>query len=220
MIEVSLFQFSLSEIYPSSLAFNVLIFSIALAVVSLFIWYFYRSISKRNLINLDLDQYNTSDHPFFSKLFALLLYLVEYIIVMPLLIVLWFAGLSIVLLVIAKERPTHEILLIAAAIIGAVRILAYFHGEISKDLAKLFPFITLSVFLLSPGELNYEQMLSKVYEIPALFNNILSFVLVVLLIEVVLRLFYSIFLFWASEGGEEEARMALAKQSIKSEEDN
>lgn len=214
MIGVANFLVSLSDLLGNSLPFDVLMFSIALAIVSLFIWYFYRSISRRNLIKLDLGQYNRSEHPFFSKLLAMFLYLVEYLVIMPLLIILWFAGLSIVLLVIAKERPTSQILLIAGSIIGAVRILAYFHGEIAKDLAKLFPFITLSVFLLSPGELKFDQILPKIYEIPTLLSNILYFVLVVLGIEIVLRLFYTIFQFWASEVGEEEA-IAEVKKNIK-----
>ena len=58
-----------------SLAVQVLIFSIVLAVVSLFIWEFYKSTSKRNLIKLNLSKYNVSEHPLTSKFLATLLYL-------------------------------------------------------------------------------------------------------------------------------------------------
>src|SRR3989344_2438759 len=126
-----------------SLILNVLFLAVVLAVISLFIWEFYKSTSKRNLIRLDLKKYNYSEHPFVSKILAIALYLIEYIIIIPFLIILWFTGLSIVLLLIA-ERPINEILFISAALIGAIRILAYYKVEMSKDLAKLFPLITLS----------------------------------------------------------------------------
>jgi len=111
-----------------SLAVQVLIFSIVLAVVSLFIWEFYKSTSKRNLIKLNLNKYNVSDHPLTSKFLATLLYLLEYMIIMPLLILLWYAGLSIVLLLVASGRTVDQVLLLSAVVIGAIRILAYFKG--------------------------------------------------------------------------------------------
>src|SRR3989344_1832016 len=75
------------------LALNALLLIIVLAVISLFIYKFYNSISKRNLIELNLRQYNYSSHPIASKFFAILLYLLEYMVIMPFLILLWFAGL-------------------------------------------------------------------------------------------------------------------------------
>ena len=74
----------LPEIFNQSMALNVLLFAVILAVVSLFIWKFYRSTSKMNLIELNLSKYNQSEHPLAGKFFALILYLLEYIIIMPL----------------------------------------------------------------------------------------------------------------------------------------
>lgn len=198
--------------FSRDLAADVLVLAATLAIASLFIYKFYKSVSKRNVIRLNLRKYNTYEHPLASKLFAMILYLLEYLVVMPILIILWFAGLSIVLLVIAKERLPGDILLISAAIIGAIRILAYVRGEIAKDLAKLFPFITLSVFLLSPGEFTFELVLAKIRTIPLLLSDILSFVLVVVVIEIVLRVIYTIYDFWRSEGGREEAVAEVLKE--------
>jgi hypothetical protein len=185
--------------FDPSLGVNVLLLAVILTIVSLFIWEFYKSTSKRNLITLDLRKYNTSEHPLFSKLLASFFYLLEYLIVMPILIAFWFTALSVVLLLIAEDRPVSEILLIAAAMITAIRILAYFKGEISKDLAKLFPFIALSFFLLSPGELNFIDVTSRFQEIPDLLGHILSFVFVIFMVEIVLRIFYAFYEFWRSE---------------------
>jgi len=206
-----------SLFFDSSLAANVLLLSAALAIGSLFIWKFYKSTSRRNLIKLNLYKYNTSEHPLANKLFAMLFYLIEYIVIMPLLIILWFAGLSIVLMLIATERSPNEILMISAAMIGAIRILAYIKGEIAKDLAKLFPFIALSFFLLEGVSDFRSVFISKVSEIPSLFSNILSFILVVVVIEIILRVFYTIYEFWRSEGGRDEAVQEVLEEKAKEE---
>ena len=110
---------------------------------------------------------------------------------MPFLISLWFAALSIFLLLIA-ERAAGQILFITAALIIAIRILAYSHTEISKDLAKLFPFITISVFLLSPASFEFNNVLLRLGEIPSLFSNLFFFLIVMVGVEIIMRLTYTL----------------------------
>ncbi|MBU0466348.1 MAG: hypothetical protein KJ718_06160 [Nanoarchaeota archaeon] len=206
-----------SLFFDRALAVSVLVLAVTLAVAALFIFKFYKSISKRNLIALNLNKYNTSEHPIMGKLFAMVLYLLEYIVIMPVIIVLWFAALAIILLLIAKEQSIGYILWLSASMIGAIRILAYIRGEIAKDLAKLFPFITLSIFLLSPGEFNLNVIIEKVRTIPDLLTHIFSFIFVVLVVEIILRVFYTVYEFWRSEGGKEEAVVDVVKEKIDEE---
>jgi len=199
-------DFDLSGGFLSSVAFNrelavsVLVLSATLAVASLFIFKFYKSLSKRNLISLNLYKYNTSDHPIAGKLFAMLFYLLEYILLIPFLIMLWFAGVAIFILLVSSEGLAVEyILWISAALIGAIRILAYIKPEIATDLAKLFPFTTLSFLLLSAGKFNLDILFANLQAIPSLFGHIFSFVLVVLVVEIVMRIIYTLYEFWKSE---------------------
>ncbi len=183
-------------------ALQVLIFAILIALISVFIWYFYKSLSERSLIKLNLNQYNRTEHPTGYKFIASLFYLLEYIIIMPFLISIWFAALSIIILVIADERSIVQVLTLTAAMVLSIRILAYHKREIAQELAKLFPFITLSFFILTPGSLNLGNYLPKLNEVPSLLNSIFYFLVVILVVETVLRLFYTIVLFWRSEEGE------------------
>jgi hypothetical protein len=190
----------LMGLFPSAVgqSVNVLILAILIAVVALFIWYFYRTLSQRNLISLNLSQYNTSDHPTMNKILATILYLLEYMILMPFLISLWFAALSVFVLLIASERSVIQILMLAASMVLAIRILAYSNGEISKDLAKLFPFITLSVFILTPGSFDLGNVLGRFADLPSLFTNIFYFLLVLLIVEILLRVVYMLIQLWRS----------------------
>jgi len=180
---------------------KVLLLTITIALVALFIFNFYRSISRKNLLELNLKKYNRYEHPSLTKLFAVLFYLLEYIVITPFLIILWFSALAIILLLIAGEQTIAYILLITAAMIGATRILSYVHEQLAQDLAKLFPFITLSVFLLTPSEFDFSHVLGKLAEVPYLLSHIYSYLLVVIVIEVVLRLVSTVYEFWQSGGG-------------------
>jgi hypothetical protein len=193
------FRAGFTTLWSPAHAQSVLLWVVVMAVAAAFIYIFYKSVSKRDLLSLNLRKHNYSEHPGASKFFGFVFFLLEYIIIIPILVILWFAGLSIVLLFIEKTRSLDEILLIAAAVIGATRVLAYYHSEISKDLAKMFPFIVLSVFLLSPGEFSATVIWEKVYEIPTLLGAIFSFVLVIILIEIVLRMIYSVVKFFKKD---------------------
>src|SRR3989344_304303 len=173
-------------------AINIFLLAVLIVVVSIFIWEFYKTLSKVNFINLNLRKYNRVKHPVLSKAFAVVLYLIENILLMPILILIWFAALAIFLLVIADEKSINQILILSTALVTAIRMLSYYNEEVSKDVAKLFPFISLSVFLLSPEQLKIENIIGNLSSIPSLFGDIISFLIFVLIIEIILRFFYSV----------------------------
>lgn len=185
--------------YDESLGFRVFTSVLLLALFSLFTWFFYKSTAKRNIIKLELNKYNKSSHPIFKKFCAMLFNFVEYVLIIPFLLLVWYAALSIVILIVAEQRRIEEVLFLSAGLIGAIRILAYIKDEIAQDLAKLFPLAALTIFVLSPGSFKLETVLNQVREIPLLFSHIFSFVIVVLAIEIFLRAIYSVFELWVSK---------------------
>lgn len=107
-------------------------FAILIAFFTFVIWKFYNMLSRKNFIHLDLSKYNTARHPVLKKVFAVLFYFIEYIFIMPLLILLWFILLSGVLLFLASERGAVQILMLSGALVLAIRMLAYYNEEVSK----------------------------------------------------------------------------------------
>ena len=174
------------------LGISLFLFAILIAISAFIILKFYLTLSKKNFIHLDLRRYNTSEHPSFHKLFAVLFYFIEYILIMPILILLWFVLLSGVLLLLASERAAGQILILSGAVIMAVRLLAYYNEEISKELAKLFPFIALSIFLLTPGAFEITSFLEKLRELPGLLENTVYFFIIIFIFEIVIRVIYTI----------------------------
>src|SRR3989338_3540783 len=132
------------ESFPFFFSFiQIAVLVVLITVVALAIFSFYKSLGKKDLISLNLYTYNRYDHPTMKKIFAVILYLIEYILIIPFFIILWSLILSVTLLLLIDSNVGYVVLL-TAALIASIRILAYYRGEISKDLAKLFPFFTLS----------------------------------------------------------------------------
>ena len=185
---------SISSLFPEPYkSYLVLgIFILLISIYSIFVWKFYRFLAKRDLLELNLNQYNNSDHPFLKKFFEVLLFIAEYIIILPVVVFFWFFVISIILLLLAKEHSISNILLISATMVGAVRISAYYNEDLSKDLAKLFPLTILAVAFLTPNFFDLNDTISKISEIPNLFTNIIFYLIAIVILEFVLRIFFLI----------------------------
>lgn len=172
--------------------------AIIVVILAVFIWYFYRTISQRNIITLNLDKYNKSSHPVLQKLFALIFYLLEYIIVIPFFILIWSVAMAIAIFLVS-DRGTSEIMFFTTVLIISIRILSYIQKDIAGDLAKLFPFVTISVFLLYSDVFNSVKVFSQIKEIPLLLSNIYLFFITIFIVEIGLRAIHTIVDFWKSE---------------------
>jgi len=166
---------------------------LAIVVYAMIVWKFYRFLSRRDILRLNLEQYNNVEHPIVNKVFAVFLYIVEYIIIMPILVFFWFIVMAVFLLVLAQESNVESILLISAGIVGAVRVTAYYSEDLSKDIAKLFPLTLLVIALVTPGFVSsFGQSISKLSEINSLADNILFYLIIIIAIELFMRILYLI----------------------------
>ncbi len=186
---------SLPEDYK--VLFSLLLYTIFIAIYAIFIWKFYKFLAKKEIIELNLGQYNHSNHPRLDKFLAIVLYTIEYLIILPFLVLFWFTILSLFLLLLS-EQGAYETLLIGAAIIASTRITSYISEDLSKDLAKILPFTVLGLFIIKEDFFNISDTFLKIKEIPTLFNNILLFLLFIFAIEFILRSFYSTIEFFQS----------------------
>lgn len=184
---------------------NLFLIVVVIFIYAWFIWKFYRFVSKKNIIGLNLNQYNKSEYPFFTKLLAGALYFAEYMIILPFLIFFWFAIFTVFLIFLTEDLEIQALLVISATIIAAIRMTAYFNEDLSKDVAKLLPFTLLAVSILNPNFFNFERILNQFNALPGLFGQISSYLIFIIVLEIVLRFFDFIFsLFGIEENVEEE----------------
>jgi len=187
---------------------NFILIVLLVFVYSWFIWNFYRFIARKNILKLDLRKYNRSEHPFFTKLIAGVLYFIEYIIILPFITFFWFAVFALFFILLTENLEMQRLLLISATIVAAIRMAAYYKEDLSKDIAKLLPFTLLAISILGTSDFfSMDRVFSQLSQIPAFFSQIVTYLIFIVLLEIVLRFFDFIFSLFGLENPEEEVKV-------------
>lgn len=181
--------------------FNFFFLALLIFVYATLIWKLHNFISKKNILNLDLNRYNTAEHPTVAKIVAGALYFLEYIIILPFLIFFWFSifGIS---LTIFTELQVGTILVVSTVIVAAIRITSYSNESVAKEIAKLLPLNLLAISLLVPGFFEFERILNNINQIPGFLSQIFYYFGFMIILEVILRFFEFIFSMFGPENEE------------------
>lgn len=169
------------------LTLTLAFFTAIIVIYSIFVFYFYKFLAKKNLINFDLNKYNNYDNSTTVKFFAAIFYIIEYLILLPILTVFWFAFLAILILLLSKNLDVNTILLISAALVASVRTTSYVSEDLSKDLAKMLPFTLLAIAITTVGFFDVNSLISRISTIPSLLSNIPYYLLFIVGIELIMR---------------------------------
>ncbi len=207
---------SIVSLLPVSLQGFVNLFLVVVLMVlySVFIWKLHKFIGKKNILKLNLNQYNNAEHPFVDKVFASVLYFVEYIVVFPLLIFFWFAVFT-VFLVLVMELDIKVIIFISAATIASIRIASYipeYGGDLAKELAKLIPLNLLAIALLTPGFFDVERVIENLSHLSNFFGIVINYLLLIVVLEILLRFFELVFSLYGIEDEDEEKEEEVRKR--------
>lgn len=180
---------SITEMFSgqTNLLITLIFFTAIIVIYSIFVFNFYRFLAKKNIIELNLNQYNQYSNPTAVKFFAIIFFIVEYIILLPVLTFFWFGILSILILVLAKGLAVKTILLISAALVASVRATAYVNEDLSKDLAKMLPFTLLAIAITTAGFFEISPLIARISDIPSLFSNIPYYLLFIVAVELIMR---------------------------------
>lgn len=127
--------------------FAFFVFIIGIAIYALFVWYFYRFISKRDLFPKIF--YKFSYHKKEENIFKIIGFAVAYIVAFPVMIFVWFVILAFFVFLIGEDMPFRIAIFVSMAIIGVVRILSYYKEDAAKEVAKMIPYAILSFLLTS-----------------------------------------------------------------------
>ncbi len=176
---------SLPETYQKII--SVAIYITLICIYSVFTWKVHKLISRKDIISLNLRQYNSFDHPTINKVFAGILYFIEYAIILPFLVLFWYILFASVLILFSEIASIEKILLLSAAVVGSIRLLAYYNSEISAEIAKLLPFTILAITLLSHKLMDvarFNDLINQIYDLPKFVLYVLLFIVC---LEIVLR---------------------------------
>jgi hypothetical protein len=169
---------------------ELLTFTIALLFYTIFVWFFYRLLSKRDLFKLDLSRYELSDHRKAKKAWGIFLYVLKHGIIFPFYVAFWFIVFSFLLFIMSKNISARDIILISISLVSTVRITAYLKKEMSQDLAKLVPFAMLGIFLSDPNFFSMDLLIARIEAVPSLGWEMLEFMSFCIILEWFLRTIY------------------------------
>ena len=170
------------ETYPTLIAI------IAIAVYSGFIFMFYRILAKRDLITLDLSKYADDFGGKVKKFLRSTIFVIQYIVLIPILIAFWTLVLAAILTLLSNSTDHARNALIATAVVGAVRILAYWTEDLSRDVAKMLPFAVLGVFLVDSTSVKWSEFQDLLSSLPQLAESYLSSLILLAILETILRI--------------------------------
>ena len=173
---------------------QLFVFVLSLSIYAIFVWKFYKTLSKRDLFKIDLEKHNLPGikHRTLGKVGSVLAYILKYGIIFPLYIFFWFVILSILLVLLTEEATVSHILLVSISVVSATRVISYYKEDLSSDLAKLIPFAMLAISLVDPNFFSIETTIARISEIPLLTSSILQFLIFSITLEWLLRILYLI----------------------------
>lgn len=172
----SLISLDSLEISDASIVGSLIYFAISIVLYSIIIWHFYRFIAKRDCFKI-----KSIKHP---KTVVFL----KYFFAFPFVASLFFLGFSLMMLALTRNYEVPEILSVSFALITAIRIVAYYSEDLSKDVAKMLPFALLGLFLVDSSYFNLEEIIAKIASIPDFLATALQFILLIIITEWILRL--------------------------------
>ncbi|MCK5177030.1 MAG: hypothetical protein KAQ92_04855, partial [Candidatus Aenigmarchaeota archaeon] len=111
----------------------------------------------------------------------------EYIILFPIFTFFWFAVFVVLLSFMAKGQPLESILLVSIAVVGVIRVTAYYNEDLSKDLAKMLPFALLGIFLVDISYFLFGESFDTIKQIPEMQGILIYYLVFVVALEFVLR---------------------------------
>ena len=171
---------------------DLLPYVLGIVVYLVFIFEFYRFVARRDVFELRLRRYARGrlgrGIAAVENVLRVVLYLVEHVVVYPVLITAWYLAFVVLLAVLASGLGVETLLLIAMAVVAAVRVTAYYSEDLSRDLAKMLPLALLGVAIVDGATaVSVGESLGLVRDIGAHWRRVLAYLLLLVPLELVLR---------------------------------
>ena len=181
--------FGLEGTDPNTFLFTVIFYTSFFMLYGIFVFSFYKFLSKKNIFSLDLSNFEKSKNSYSEKISSIFLYVIEYIILLPIFIFIWFGVLSIFLMISARpEMTANSLLIISAAIIITVRILSYLNEQLSEEIAKVVPLTILVMAILGDNFFSFSLLSERLVSIGSLYVHIWQSLGLIVFFEFLMRI--------------------------------
>lgn len=171
----------------------LLLFIVGLGIYSWFIFKFYRFVARKEIFDSGIHHFETKEPGLGKKILHAIKYTLKYIFLFPLLTFFWTIVLTIILSFLSKSGDINNVLLVSMALVGIIRVMAYYSEDLSKDLSKMLPFALLGVFLVDVSYFSMNDSIQTIVQLPSLGKVIIYYLLFIIALEFTLRILYTLF---------------------------
>lgn len=184
------------EVFGNLLSFGdislIIFYVLGIVFYAMITFNFYRFLGARDLFKLDLGQYSDFETTSTRNFFKVIFYVLEFVFILPIIVFFWFFIVSVILLLLSETKDVSSILVASMALVASIRITSYYNEDLSKDLAKLMPLVLLGVFLPDVSSFSISSSFSFLVDFKIFWSQIVSYLGLVIIIEVGLRIIYGI----------------------------
>jgi len=173
-------EFSLGE--AISVLQTPIVYIIGMVIYSIFIFKFYKFISRKNIFMLNVGEHR--EHPTLGRL----VYLLEYILLFPIVAFVWFFVISSILTLVSETLTITNIFMLSLAVTVTIRVTSYYNEELSRDVAKLLPLAMLAILLLNISAFSFSAPLELFTQITMQFKTLIYYFGLLVGIEFILRI--------------------------------
>ena len=163
-------------------------FAVGVAIYAVVIFNLYRFMSRRDIFNLNFSKFEESRNPALRKTFHFIFYVCKYLLIFPLFAFFWFGVLVVMVAFLSKTKEVQDLLLIAMAVLTAVRVTSYYTEDLSRDIAKMLPFALLGIFLIDLRYFDFGTSTELLNRVGDQWTSIFYYWVFVVLLEFVLRI--------------------------------
>lgn len=89
---------------------------------------------------------------------------VRYVVTTPIMVFIWFSAILIILTWAARDRSAEELVIAAAAVVGAARLLAHLDEEMARELGKTIPLAVVGVILIGRTSATWQEFVGALDE--------------------------------------------------------
>ena len=165
-----------------------IIFAVGVAIYAVLIFNLYRFMSRKDIFNLDFSRFEERSRPVFRKTLHLIFYVAKYLLIFPLFAFFWFGVLVVMVAFLSKTSEVEDLLLIAMAVLTAVRVTSYYTEDLSRDIAKMLPFALLGIFLINLSYFDINTSTELLNRAATEWESIFYYWVFVVVLEFILRL--------------------------------
>ncbi len=166
---------------------NVIVMALVLVAYAAVIGLFYKTFSKRNIIEVDWSKVGPS---MFSQVASRVTFFMEYILLFPFATFVWFVLLTIFLFFMSKTGTISDMMFASISLVAATRVCAYFDEEIAADIAKMVPLAILGVFIVEPTMFSPLIVEQRLAEMADLIWDAIPYFWMLMALEVMLRILF------------------------------